>query len=660
MYRLDNDKVCLSEPSWNFVDGKPKTLKAEMPLPNHDLYLEKNADIAFVIYKDYPTAPKHNDGGQDKVSLWEDILQLPDPNSESIKLISTKMRNALQAYLKLVPEFPRYFPGFNVEAELFAPYKFWYYSRPFFANLLGKLEAQHRGLMELLSEWIEANYRSHYQEADTKLAEGLVTAKYLDYLVRPGEVLVSYDNDQFHAYICESWPYGKESDSKIENAAKPEEKTFITTCSVDCWAWCPDDAFHKLERTLHLRIKTKDPAEAIRIQELQVYPLKYASMEVEVTLRTRGLTHWSFRNARLVEYEGERYGSSTLDGKRFMVDFQMYKLLHPEAFSAIKKQSRDSEGGKAGQISEETGPSGDEIYLFPSRVKGFSFRSKKWIELQVDNIRDVQWHKKAFENLVIAPKSKEIIEALITTQLAAEKSTDIILGKGNGLIMLLHGGPGTGKTFTAETVAEFAEKPLYRVTCGDIGTKPEAVEQYLESVLYLGKTWGCLVLLDEADVFLEERGLQDLERNALVSVFLRVLEYYDGILILTSNRVGTFDEAFKSRIQLALHYQALTAPQRKKIWRNFMAWLKDMGESYAVDLEDISDNLDELARHQMNGRQIRNSITTARQLAKFRKKAMSYDDLEHVISVAGEFDKYLTKVREGLSDENIARADGRR
>lgn len=48
-----------------------------------------------------------------------------------------------------------------------------------------------------------------------------------------------------------------------------------------------------------------------------------------------------------------------------------------------------------------------------------------------------------------------------------------------------------------------------------------------------------VVLLDEADVFLEERDVRDLNRNALVSVFLRALEYYEGILILTSNRVGT-------------------------------------------------------------------------------------------------------------------------
>lgn len=147
---------------------------------------------------------------------------------------------------------------------------------------------------------------------------------------------------------------------------------------------------------------------------------------------------------------------------------------------------------------------------------------------------------------------KDLILALVTNQLSAKTSTDVIENKGNGLIMLLHGPPGTGKTFTAECVAEIAKKPIYSVTCGDIGTEPEAVEKYLESVFHLGKIWDCVVLLDEAVVFLEQRTLQDLKRDALVSVFLRALEYYEGILILTTNRVGTFDEAFKSRIQLAL------------------------------------------------------------------------------------------------------------
>jgi SpoVK/Ycf46/Vps4 family AAA+-type ATPase len=299
------------------------------------------------------------------------------------------------------------------------------------------------------------------------------------------------------------------------------------------------------------------------------------------------------------------------------------------------------------------------------------------VDLEIDNFRPVKWNKESFKHLVIDADSKELVQALISNQIAREQGTDIIESKGNGLIILLCGGPGTGKTFTAESVAEIAEKPLYRVTCGDIGTKPVEVEQYLESVLNLSKIWGCVVLLDEADVFLEQRSLNDLERNALVSVFLRVLEYYEGILILTSNRVGTFDEAFKSRIQLSLHYENLDRSQRHKIWTNFFRRLKEMSntaplskvtepgtlrlkdaEAIDIDFDDVEDHLSELADIEMNGRQIRNAITTARQLAKFKKEKMSYKHLKHVIGVSRKFDKYLDGVRDGFTDDQIMREVG--
>jgi SpoVK/Ycf46/Vps4 family AAA+-type ATPase len=104
---------------------------------------------------------------------------------------------------------------------------------------------------------------------------------------------------------------------------------------------------------------------------------------------------------------------------------------------------------------------------------------------------EITWNKQAFKDLVVGEETKVLVQALVTNQLAAEKSTDSISGKGNGLIILLHGAPGTGKTFTAEGVAEFAEKPLFRVTCGDVGTVAEAVEQYLQSAFHLGKIWDC-------------------------------------------------------------------------------------------------------------------------------------------------------------------------
>jgi hypothetical protein len=125
------------------------------------------------------------------------------------------------------------------------------------------------------------------------------------------------------------------------------------------------------------------------------------------------------------------------------------------------------------------------------------------------------------------------------------------------LIILLHGVPGVGKTSTAETIADATGRPLLSVTCGDIGESASEVEKNLELIFTNSHRWGCVLLLDEAEVFLAKRNHEDLKRNAMVSVFLRVLEYYSGILFLTTNRVGTIDEAFKSRIHISLYCMLL-------------------------------------------------------------------------------------------------------
>lgn len=70
------------------------------------------------------------------------------------------------------------------------------------------------------------------------------------------------------------------------------------------------------------------------------------------------------------------------------------------------------------------------------------------------------------------------------------------------------------------------------------------MESDLETILDICYAWGAILLLDEADVFLEKRNMHDIHRNALVSIFLRQLEYFQGTLFLTTNRVevGIFQE----------------------------------------------------------------------------------------------------------------------
>ena len=137
----------------------------------------------------------------------------------------------------------------------------------------------------------------------------------------------------------------------------------------------------------------------------------------------------------------------------------------------------------------------------------------------------------------------------------------------------------------------------------------------------------------------------------LFKVFLRVLEYYDGIPILTTNRVGTFDEAFKSRIHLAIQYPSLDEGQRVQIWRSFIYLLCRTKE--LVDADDLELNVHKLARIETNGRQIRNVLNLARYLAMFRKQVLVYKHLQDAVASVVKFDEYLETLRG--SDDHWAR-----
>jgi SpoVK/Ycf46/Vps4 family AAA+-type ATPase len=165
----------------------------------------------------------------------------------------------------------------------------------------------------------------------------------------------------------------------------------------------------------------------------------------------------------------------------------------------------------------------------------------------MDRLRDIVWSEEAFHSLVLEPKQKVLIHSLVKQHKhRAALFDDIVVGKGKGLIGLLSGGPGCGKTLTAEAVAEVTGRPLYVVSAGELGTVVTDVDQNLTKILELSRTWGAVLLLDEAEVFLQQRSTTDINRNALVSVFLRQLEYFQGILFLTTNMVAQFDPAFES------------------------------------------------------------------------------------------------------------------
>ncbi|TRX98877.1 hypothetical protein FHL15_000219 [Xylaria flabelliformis] len=285
----------------------------------------------------------------------------------------------------------------------------------------------------------------------------------------------------------------------------------------------------------------------------------------------------------------------------------------------------------------------EDLVLLPKRMFAYALRERRFVPVNINFLKPIRRQIGVFENLKILKDYKEIVRGLVASHFqrkAFERryvdmstggpSQDLIQNKGRGLVVLLHGVPGVGKTATAEAVAMEYKKPLFVITCGDLGLSPSEVEWSLSNVFRLAHLWDCVLLLDEADVFLSQRSKLDMKRNALVSVFLRVLEYYNGLLFLTTNRVGTIDEAFKSRIHMSLYYPPLDKTQTRDIFRLNIAKLRDIetqrhemtGEPALVIKE--AEIIDFAGRHFednarstgcWNGRQIRNAFQIASSLA---------------------------------------------
>lgn len=199
--------------------------------------------------------------------------------------------------------------------------------------------------------------------------------------------------------------------------------------------------------------------------------------------------------------------------------------------------------------------------------------------------------------------------------------------------------PWTGKTLTAEAVAEKQKKPLLNISIGDLGTDAKSK---LTEFFQLAGLWDAVLLVDEADIFMEARSLHELKRNAMVGVFLKVLEYQQQIMFLSTNRINTFDEAFKSRISVAIQYRDLDESARRTVWENFLKLADVKIVSYIVDDEDLAyvttEQLDRLASKALNGWEIKNTMRTAQALASSSGKRLGYDLLINVLEVVEQFD----------------------
>ncbi|KAI1263447.1 hypothetical protein F5Y18DRAFT_429131 [Xylariaceae sp. FL1019] len=335
----------------------------------------------------------------------------------------------------------------------------------------------------------------------------------------------------------------------------------------------------------------------------------------------------------------------------------------------------------------------EDLLLLPGSIYAYALRDRKFFVGHVPLFRKYTTGGNPFDSLKIDPTHIRTVQSVVWSHFEQKKmeslasfsvhmDQDLIRGKGRGLVILLHGVPGVGKTATAEAVALWHQKPLFAITCGDLGFYPRnnRVLAWRDiptraPVELTKQMFFCLN--GKRTPYRETRW----SRSFYVLMRSRensVLEYYNGILFLTTNRVGTLDEAFKSRVHLSLYYPALNQTQTEDIMRMNLRRLAVIEQQRAQssarqEMKIFEDSICRFAiehfinhaandgEGRWNGRQIRNAVQVAASLALYEKehdKMPGKDDLppmldakhfETVQKTMIHFEGYMNKTRGGSS-----------
>ncbi|KAL4738497.1 P-loop containing nucleoside triphosphate hydrolase protein [Aspergillus similis] len=265
-------------------------------------------------------------------------------------------------------------------------------------------------------------------------------------------------------------------------------------------------------------------------------------------------------------------------------------------------------------------------------VRGFSLKLKRWLEFDLDGITEIKWNDSAFSELMLPPGYRDLVLSFVEGLSNGKEALDnLIEDKGLGVSLLFTGSPGTGKTLTAKAIAEELRRPLYILSAGELEQDPASLEERLRRTLILAEKWDAVLLLDKCDTLLQERPFERLEHNKIVAVFLRLLEYYRGVLIIKTARADTTDKALKNRIHFTMHFPELSASAKKQIWMQSIARSK----ADAAITDKVYDRLSQLP---LNGHQIKQVVNVATLLSYQQTQSLGLAQIRTVLSASQEVD----------------------
>ena len=262
-------------PEWVYGQGTAAYIRSHVPLTNLDLYLEKNKDISFIVYRNFGRDSTTMPAGLRTGNIDDaKCADLPQQESETIRPVNDDLVEATKALLNSRPEYADLINLFSGSLELPAPYLFVYHSRErldsFQEGLLPKAKAQ----LLVLLRYVAEQYAEEYALADSLISRNKISPEHLRYLFKPGDSLVSHKGGEHRGFVATSWPtissqkhvprrqaalaHSGTSVSAYAledaNTSMRADQITIYVCRIQAWYWAFDGNFQRENDNLELEM----------------------------------------------------------------------------------------------------------------------------------------------------------------------------------------------------------------------------------------------------------------------------------------------------------------------------------------------------------------------------------------------------------------------
>ena len=349
--------------------------------------------------------------------------------------------------------------------------------------------------------------------------------------------------------------------------------------------------------SVHFLEKTETFSSRIEQKDLIDYRLEYNKITFAFIMEILGLSEFK---TNMSEYEKLIFKTNTFLTKNG-IQFKTNKLAVKLNKWELKEKGLDKNGEFTNVIIEHTLESikseGSSLKYVVPFVRVFSLQYKNYFYVHVNDLEECVYEKNIFSKLIINETTKNILSKVFATN-QKEYLGDFIKNKHGGMVILAEGSPGVGKTSSAEVYAETLEKPLYIAQIDEFIGRGDFsdFEKNLSKIFDRVQKWEAVLLFDEIDVFLYKRE-NNLSQSAIVGVFLRLLDYFSGLIFFTTNRTEVLDKAILSRVSLKISFPDLDENTQKLIWQNKL-----------IDANVKIDSLNLLPKMKLDGRRIKNAL----------------------------------------------------